>query len=67
VLENSEKESGISIHLVNEVYDGGAILFQKSCVIQPEDRAEDIARKVQVLEHEYYPQVVEETIKKAAK
>ncbi len=67
VVENNEKESGISIHLVNEVYDGGAILFQKSCFIQPEDTAEDVAHKVQALEHEYYPQLVEETIKKEIK
>lgn len=63
VVENKERESGISIHLVNEKYDDGRILFQKSCVIHPEDQAEDVALKVQVLEHEYFPQVVEETIK----
>ncbi|MEX2380005.1 MAG: phosphoribosylglycinamide formyltransferase [Vicingaceae bacterium] len=63
VIENKERESGISIHLVNEKYDDGKILFQKSCVVHPEDQAEEVARKVQALEHEYFPQVVEETIK----
>ena len=62
VVENKEKESGISIHLVNEVYDDGKILFQKSCALSPKDLAEDVAKKVQQLEHDYFPKVVEETI-----
>ena len=62
VVENKEKESGISIHLVNEVYDDGKILFQKSCALSPSDLAEDVAKKVQQLEHDYFPKVVEETI-----
>lgn len=62
VVENKEKESGISIHLVNEVYDDGKILFQKSCALSPSDLAEDVAKKIQQLEHEYFPKVVEETI-----
>lgn len=62
VVENKEKESGISIHLVNEVYDDGKILFQKNCALSPSDLAEDVAKKVQQLEHDYFPKVVEETI-----
>jgi len=66
VVENKEKESGISIHLVNEVYDNGKILFQKSCALSPKDLAEDVAKKVQQLEHEYFPKIVEETINQSA-
>lgn len=66
VVENKEKESGISIHLVNEVYDDGKILFQKSCALSPKDLAEDVAKKVQQLEHDYFPKVVEETINQSA-
>lgn len=66
VVENKEKESGISIHLVNEVYDDGKILFQKSCALSPNDLAEDVAKKIQQLEHEYFPKVVEETINQSA-
>ena len=62
VVENKEKESGISIHLVNEVYDDGKILYQNSYALSPKDLAEDVAKKVQQLEHDYFPKVVEETI-----
>lgn len=64
VVDNKEKESGISIHLVNEVYDGGAIVFQKSFAVLSDDHAEDVAQKVQALEHKYFPRVVEDTINK---
>ena len=59
VKENSEKISGMTIHLVNENYDEGAIIFQGRTDIEPYDTAEDIAAKVLKLEHEYYPMVVE--------
>lgn len=59
VKENSEIISGMTIHLVNENYDEGAIIFQGRTDIVPNDSAEDIAAKVLKLEHEYYPMVVE--------
>ncbi len=59
VKENKEKTSGMTIHLVNEHYDEGAIIFQGSTDIEVNDTAEDIAAKVLKLEHEYYPRVVE--------
>ncbi|HMQ47971.1 MAG TPA: phosphoribosylglycinamide formyltransferase [Saprospiraceae bacterium] len=58
----SEKESGISIHYVNEFYDDGDILFQKACILEPDDEPEDIARKVQQLEHQYYAPIIEQAI-----
>lgn len=54
-----ETEAGITIHLVNEHYDEGAILFQARCAVTQEDSVSDIARKVLALEHQYFPEVVE--------
>ena len=59
VKENGEKVSGMTIHLVNEKYDDGAIIFQSRTDIEPNDTPEDIASKVLKLEHDYYPIVVE--------
>ncbi len=57
-----EKETGISIHWVNEHYDEGDIIFQKSCLLEVSDQPADIARKVQRLEHQYYTVVVEQLL-----
>jgi phosphoribosylglycinamide formyltransferase-1 len=57
-----EKETGITIHYVNEKYDEGQIIFQISTPIAPDDTPEDIADKVHALEYQYYPKVVEELI-----
>ena len=65
VVENREKETGITIHYVNENYDEGAIIFQKSVAIDPQDSPEDVAHKIHVLEQENFPAVVEQVIRKA--
>lgn len=54
-----EQESGLTIHYVNEHYDEGDIIFQASCLLDPDDSPDDIARKVLALEHEHYPRVIE--------
>ncbi len=59
-----ETESGPTIHWVNEHYDEGNILFQARCTINPEDTADDIARKVLELEHTHYPRIIEQEIRK---
>lgn len=59
VVSNKEKESGITIHYVNEHYDEGAILLQQSTAILPEDSATIVAAKVLKLEHEWYPKTIE--------
>lgn len=64
VVANQEKESGITIHYVNEQYDEGKIIFQKSCPVTPEDSPNEVAKKVQVLEHQHFPEVVEQLVKK---
>ena len=58
VHRNQEAFSGITIHMVNEVYDDGEIIFQAKCILRPEDNPKDIQKKVQQLEHRYYPLVV---------
>ena len=62
VVENKETESGITIHFVNEHYDEGAIIFQASFTVTPTDTPEDVARKGQVLEHQYFPEVIERVV-----
>jgi phosphoribosylglycinamide formyltransferase-1 len=57
-----EKETGITIHLVNEKYDEGTILFKATCPILKEDSPEEIAAKVNRLELTHYPRVIEEWI-----
>ena len=60
VKKNQEKETGITIHLVNEDYDKGKIIFQKKTKIPTNFKVEDIAIKVQELEKKYFPKVIEE-------
>ncbi|WP_456422876.1 phosphoribosylglycinamide formyltransferase [Lutibacter sp.] len=62
VVKNREKESGITIHYVNENYDEGAIIFQKSVEVLVCDSAADVARKIHVLEQENFPRVIEKVI-----
>jgi phosphoribosylglycinamide formyltransferase-1 len=63
VLENKEKETGITIHFVNEHYDEGEFIFQKSVNIEDCKSAEEIADKIHVLEHQYFPEVIERLLK----
>jgi phosphoribosylglycinamide formyltransferase-1 len=58
VINNKEKETGITIHYVNDQYDEGAIIFQAKCNIQTGDTAEDVAKKIHILEMKYFPEVV---------
>ena len=62
VLENDEKETGITIHYVNEHYDEGEFVFQKSVNIQDCKTAEEIAHKIHELEHQYFPTVISEVL-----
>ena len=59
VVENKEKETGITIHYVNENYDEGAIIFQAKCQVLPTDNAENLAAKIHELEMQHFPEVVE--------
>lgn len=64
VVANKEKESGITIHYINEHYDKGSIIFQATCDVLPTDTADDVAEKIHQLEYEHYPKVVEELMEK---
>lgn len=59
VHSSKEEITGMSIHLVNEDYDDGEIIFQAQVTIGPEDTPSDIAKNVLRLEHFYYPRVIE--------
>lgn len=59
VLENKEKESGITIHKVNEIYDDGTILFQQRVSIDSEETIETLQQKIHALEHKHFPEVIE--------
>ena len=63
VKESGALETGITIHYVNAAYDEGAIIFQAKTPVTDSDTPEEIARKVQILEHEHYPRVVVELLK----
>lgn len=64
VVEAAERESGITIHYINEHYDEGSILFQAKCPVLATDVAEDVAMKVHTLEYKHYPSVIEQVLSK---
>jgi phosphoribosylglycinamide formyltransferase-1 len=63
VIQNKEKESGITIHFANLQFDEGEIILQSTCEVTAEDTVETLAKKVQKLEHELYPKAIENIIK----
>ncbi|MEI6888920.1 MAG: phosphoribosylglycinamide formyltransferase [Bacteroidota bacterium] len=62
VIKSGERESGISIHYVNEHYDEGDIIFQARCPVLPEDTAASLAGRIHELEYEYYPRMIEKIV-----
>jgi phosphoribosylglycinamide formyltransferase-1 len=62
VIAAKEKESGITIHYVNESYDEGKIIFQARCEVKEDDTPETLAAKIHELEHRFYPEVIERVI-----
>ncbi len=64
VIENGERESGITIHHVDEVYDSGSTIAQYRVAVAPDDTPETLAAKIHVLEYEYFPEVIEQEVKK---
>jgi phosphoribosylglycinamide formyltransferase-1 len=59
VIQAGEKESGITIHLVDEEYDHGKTLFQSKVTVDPNDTPSSLAEKIHQLEHQHYPSVIE--------
>ncbi len=60
VIRANDRQSGISIHLVDEEYDRGPIIFQDTVEVVPTDSPETLAEKIRQLEHRHYPRVVEQ-------
>lgn len=63
VIAAKEKQSGITIHLVDEAYDHGKHLFQATCDIDILDSPDDLAGKIHLLEHRHFADVIEDYIK----
>ena len=63
VIEAGEKETGITIHYVNEIYDDGEIIFQEKFEVLPDDTPDSIAGRIHVLEHKHYPLVIEKLVR----
>ena len=64
VVHCGDKQSGITIHYVNEFFDNGDIIFQATCPVEPGDDAHAVATKVHALEYAHFPHVIAETIAK---
>lgn len=62
VVAAGEKQSGITIHYINERYDEGNTIFQATCPVLPEDTPEEVAKKVHALEYKYFPLVIEQVV-----
>jgi len=60
VIKAREKKSGITIHLVNENYDEGRILFQQPIDLDPDETPHSLAGRIHQLEHEYFPMVIKQ-------
>ena len=64
VIDNKDKESGITIHYVNNRYDEGDIIFQARCKVDPDETPESLANKIHQLEYVHYPVVIEKLVEK---
>jgi phosphoribosylglycinamide formyltransferase-1 len=62
VCQSGEKETGITIHYVNEHYDSGKIILQERCPVEEGDSPAQVSAKVQQLEHRYLPRAVEQVL-----
>ena len=62
VLDNKEKETGITIHYVNEHYDEGEFIFQQKVAIEDCKTPEDVADKIHELEHKHFPIIIEKIL-----
>ncbi len=63
VIQAGEKESGITIHYVNEHYDRGNIIFQTSCQVLASDTPSELAQRVHELEYLHYPRIIDKLLK----
>ena len=64
VIESGEKESGITIHYVNNNFDEGGVILQEKCSVSEDETVESLSEKIQKLEHEFFPKTIEKIILK---
>ncbi len=64
VIAAGDKESGITIHYVDEQYDHGKTILQATCPVEPADTPASLAQKIHALEHLHYPKVISEVLQK---
>lgn len=62
VIDAGDSESGITIHLIDDVYDKGEILLQVKCPVLPDDTPENLAERVHQLEYEHFPKAIEKML-----
>ena len=62
VVAAGERETGITIHYIDEHYDEGTVIFQAKCPVLPSDTPEEVAAKVHALEYAHYPKVIEDLL-----
>ena len=67
VIDAGEKESGITIHYVNEEYDEGQIIFQATCPLNKDETPETLAEKIHTLEHAHFPQVIDDVLSRSGR
>lgn len=63
VINAKEKQSGITIHYVDEKYDHGKIIYQVTCPVTNDDTVESLAQKIHLLEHKHYPAEIEKILR----
>jgi phosphoribosylglycinamide formyltransferase 1 len=63
VIASAEKESGVSVHLVNEEYDAGPVIAQTRVPVLPDDTPENLAARVLEKEHELFSQVLQKIVR----
>lgn len=62
VIEGGESESGISIHHVDAIYDNGEVIFRATCPVDKDETAETLAKKIHMLEHRHYPEIIAQVL-----
>lgn len=67
VVASGEKESGITIHYIDENYDQGTTIFQAKCPVLPSDTPHDVATKVHALEYEWFPKIIQQVLDNSEK
>ena len=64
VIANKEKESGVSVHFVNNNYDEGVIIQQEKCLLCENETVISLTEKIHFLEHKYFPSIIKKIITK---